>query len=32
SLAQDFTWQAIKHGWQPGAGQFNPNRRYPLEI
>jgi len=32
SLAQDFTWQAIIHGWQPGAGQFIPNRRYPLEI
>ena len=26
--AQDYTWQALKHGFRPGMGQFIPDRLF----
>lgn len=26
--AQEYTWQALKHGWRPGMGQYIPDRLY----
>ncbi len=26
--AQEYTWESLKHGWQPGMGQHIPNRLF----
>ncbi|MBS3964626.1 MAG: hydroxymethylpyrimidine/phosphomethylpyrimidine kinase [Methylomonas sp.] len=31
SEAQDFTWQSLAAGYQPGRGQHNPNRLFWME-
>ncbi|WP_456417653.1 bifunctional hydroxymethylpyrimidine kinase/phosphomethylpyrimidine kinase [Thiolapillus sp.] len=29
SLAQEYTWKALQHGYRPGSGQFLPERLFP---
>jgi hydroxymethylpyrimidine/phosphomethylpyrimidine kinase len=29
--AQDYTWQALQSAYQPGKGQYNPNRLFWME-
>ena len=29
--AQDYTWHTLKHAYQPGKGQWNPDRLYQAE-